>query len=83
MLDDEPIMLDAKYQMVIKRWWCGRRGVEDGKFDLSDDSGGLRSAKLPPELHRGVGASWVCLVLGFVIHIFLNSLSKMGVSINS
>lgn len=83
MLDDEPIMLDAKYQMVIKRWWCGRKGAEDGEFDLSDSSQRLHSAKLPPELHRGVGASRVLLVLGFVIRIFLNSLSKTGISINS
>ena len=83
MLDNEPVMLDAKYQMVIKRWWCRRKGVEDGEFDLSVSSRGLRSAKLLPELHRGVGASRVHLILGFVIHIFLNSLSKTRISINS
>jgi len=28
-------MLDAKYQTVIKWWRCGRKGMEDGGFDLS------------------------------------------------
>lgn len=40
MLDGEPIMLDAKYLMVIKWWWCGRKGAEDGEVDLSDSSQG-------------------------------------------
>lgn len=71
MLDDEPITLDAKYQLVIKRWWCGRKGAEDGEFDLSDGS------------QSCVGASRVRSVLGFVIRVFINGLSKPGISIHS
>lgn len=71
MLDDEPITLDAKYQLVIKQWWCGRNGAEDGEFNLPDGSQSCG------------GASRVRLVLGFVIRIFINGLSKTGISIHS
>lgn len=40
MLAGEPVMLDAKYLMVIKWWWCGRKEAEDGGFDLAGSSQG-------------------------------------------
>lgn len=54
----EAVMLDAKLQMVIKWCWSGRTRLEDGGCDLSGSSWRICSAKLPPELHRGVGDSW-------------------------
>lgn len=56
--DDEAVVLDAKLRMVIKWCWSGRTGLEDG-----GSSWRICSAKLPPEFHGDVEASWCCLAL--------------------